>query len=314
MSNEMIKRSAVLFVVAAALPLCGQELPTRVVAGTQFVRFPQGQVSCDITDALALGGDLSGRTRTIDCSAFWLAATEVTTGQFREFVTATKYVSAAERYEAIKTGVSFVEGLPPVELTWRRPGFESSNEHPVTCVTYDDAVAYCAWLTEKHSVTFRLPTTAEWQYAATFGGTGSYDFPDLSQAARFVNVADAALAAVAPKFMKRSLDDGVPHTAPVTAKSPGRNGLRLMHGNVAEWCRNIEALNDPAVLNGASVLRGGSWLSSLEECASINRQLSSKKISSNCAGFRVAYDVNTAAELDAPLNTTNGASIPVRTH
>src|SRR6185503_17830556 len=78
---------------------------------------------------------------------FYLGAHEVTVGQFREFVRATKHVT-----EGVKQGTQ----------SWRSPGFEQTDAHPVVFVSWDDATAFCEWLSKKEKKTYRLPTEAEW--------------------------------------------------------------------------------------------------------------------------------------------------------
>ena len=73
-------------------------------------------------------------------------------GQFKAFVEATGYKTEAET--AGKDG------------NWRNPGFEQTDEHPVVFVSWNDAVAFCEWLSKKEGKTYRLPTEAEWEFCA----------------------------------------------------------------------------------------------------------------------------------------------------
>jgi len=76
--------------------------------------------------------------------AFYQGTTEVTVGQFRQFVEATKY-----------------QGDP--QLRWRSPDFPQTDEHPVAAVSHNDALAFCEWLSQKEGKTYRLPTEAAWE-------------------------------------------------------------------------------------------------------------------------------------------------------
>src|SRR5918912_3445232 len=89
-----------------------------------------------------------------------MATTEVTVGQFRRFVEDKKY-----------------EG---VDGRWQRPGgYEQTDEHLVTYVTWQNAVDFCAWLSAKEGKTYRLPTEAEWEYCCRAGKSGArYCFGD----------------------------------------------------------------------------------------------------------------------------------------
>ena len=87
--------------------------------------------------------------------AFYMGATHVTRGQFRQFAEAT----------GRKPSVSQDGTFMPPGASWTKPGFEQTDEHPVVCVSWNDAVAFCKWLSGKEGKPYRLPTEAEWEYA-----------------------------------------------------------------------------------------------------------------------------------------------------
>jgi len=190
---------------------------------------------------------------------FELARHEVTVGQFRAFVEATGHVTDAEKHG---TGLGFDASVKPEhermrpnthferfrmdpKFTWKNPGFPQQDEHPVVCVSWNDARAYCEWLSQrdpKHA--YRLPTAAEWEYACKAGTETWYSHGNDPDALYdYANVADAALEAKheqAVLFQRIvALDpgdgDGFPYTAPVGSRKPNPWGLRDMHGNVWEW-------------------------------------------------------------------------------
>ena len=182
---------------------------------------------------------------------YWLAAHEVTVGQFRAFVEATDYKTTAEQ-----TGRGALAFNPPdketvdrfvaqPDCTWRQPGFEQTDEHPVTCVSWQDAAAFCDWLGKQEGTAYRLPTEAEWEYAARAGGSTIYvggDSPGTIYA--YGNIGDAALEEAFPGTVKRQQTillkpgegDGVVFTAPAGKFQPNAWGLYDTHGNVWEWC------------------------------------------------------------------------------
>ncbi len=86
--------------------------------------------------------------------------------QFAAFLQDAAYKTEAEqRNESEKDKPGF-EPLP----TWKTPGFPQQDNHPAVCITWNDAVRFCQWLSEKEGVTYRLPTEAEWEYACLRGG------------------------------------------------------------------------------------------------------------------------------------------------
>ena len=122
--------------------------------------------------------------------------------------------------------------------SWRNAGFEQTDEHPVVNVSWNDAVAFCQWLSGKEGKTYRLPTEAEWEYACRAGTkTRYYSGDDPETLAKVANVADATAKAKFPDWkwtIKAS--DGYVFTAPVGQFKPNAFGLYDMHGNAWQWC------------------------------------------------------------------------------
>ena len=111
---------------------------------------------------------------------FYLGAYHVTRGQFRQFVADTGYKTDAEKgkmpgafgWNSDKNRYDFNE-----KRSWRNAGFEQTDEHPVVIVSWNDAVAFCKWLSRKEGNAYRLPTEAEWEYACRAGTTTRYTSP-----------------------------------------------------------------------------------------------------------------------------------------
>ena len=105
-------------------------------------------------------------------------------------------------------------------------------------MSWNDAGAFCRWLSRKDGKTYRLPTEAEWEYACRAGTTRAYSSgDDPEMLAKVGNVADAALKA---KFPDREYgihaSDGYVFTAPAGSFQPNAFGLYDMHGNAWQWC------------------------------------------------------------------------------
>lgn len=123
------------------------------------------------------------------------------------------------------------------ERNWRVPGYDVTQDHPVTCVSWYDAAAYAAWLSERTGANYRLPSEAEWEYAARGGSTDAYGFPGGEAAAcEYGNVSDASAQREVPAWNAVDCDDGVGFgTSAVGSYRPNGFGLKDTVGNVWEW-------------------------------------------------------------------------------
>jgi len=121
------------------------------------------------------------RQHEVQVADFAIGKYEVTVGQFKSFVKATQYKTEAEESGGCYywTGSAWKQDA---SKTWRNPGFSQTDDHPVVCVSWNDAMAYVDWLSKQTGKTYRLPTEAEWEYAARAGTTAARywgDDPDL---------------------------------------------------------------------------------------------------------------------------------------
>jgi formylglycine-generating enzyme len=248
---------------------------------------------------------------------FYLAAHPVTVGQFKAFVKDTDHKTDAEKGKGalgfdLKARWFAAKGAH----NWRRPGFEQADDHPVVCVSWHDADAFCKWLSKKEKKAYRLPTEAEFEYAARAGTTTRFSSGDADVGLKdTANCADQALLKkmdkkivamnAAPPGNKSggvaAWDDGHSFTSPVGKFKPNPWGLYDVHGNVWTWCadwtvRYQEGAQDdptgPAGPTSGRVIRGGAWFVGPLRCRSANRVQRAPEASFCYVGIRVARAVD----------------------
>ena len=240
-------------------------VPSPGIAPAGMVWIPGGEFSMGSSEAGEALCGLPGVTRDavpihrVSVEAFWMDATEVTNEQFEKFVAATGYVTIAEKTPTqedfptappenlIAGSTVFTPTTHPVKLDnyynwwtyvpgadWRHPTGPDSNldgreKYPVVQVAYDDAVAYATWAGK------RLPTEAEWEFAARGGFAGKlYAWgDDLKLGGKFqANIYEGQF----PVAGGDTGEDGFKGLAPVAQFGPNAYGLYDVAGNVWEWC------------------------------------------------------------------------------
>jgi len=236
---------------------------------------------------------------------FYLGTYHVTRGQFRRFVEDSRYKTDDEKgqepgtlgWNPEKKTFDFSR-----EYSWRNTGFQQTDEHPVVNVSWNDAMAFCEWLSRKEGKTYRLPTEAEWEYACRAGTTTRYySGDDPETLAKVGNVADAAARAVFPDWIWTiKASDGYVFTAPVGQFKPNAFGLYDMHGNALQWCSDWwdftyyarSPVDDPQGPDKGNlrVLRGGCWEGAPAFVRSASRTVGAPEAgpSGGRTGFRVA--------------------------
>ena len=261
----------------------------------------------------------------VKLTTFAIGATEVTRGQYAVFVNETHRKDPAHGCATFGFNhpVSLVfsdqltEQLMDPHASWRNPGFDQTDEHPVTCVSWQDATDYAAWLARKTGRGYRLPSEAEWEYAARAGSTSAFFWGgDENDACRYSNPGDPSLlranpilreqVEIAMREGQRNLrfvlcDDGSPYTSVVGHYQPNAFGLYDTIGNVWEYvedCR-LEALPTSGVAQVEPTcefrrVRGGSWDDSPPELRSARRGRVKPDVARNDGGFRLARDLSAA--------------------
>ena len=235
---------------------------------------------------------------------FYLGTHPVTRGQFRQFVDDTDYTADAEKEErrgAFGWHPDEKKFMFSEKYSWRKVGFEQTDEHPVVNVTWHDAVTFCRWLSEKDGKTYRLPTEAEWKYACRARTTTRYySGDDPETLAKVGNVADATAVAKFPRWKNHVIkaSDGHVFTSPVGSFRPNTFGLYDMHGNVLEWCADRWSANyyatsptdDPTgpASGTGRVVRGCPWNGRPEFARSSSRLEGEPGGADDYGGFRVA--------------------------
>ena len=155
--------------------------------------------------------------------------------------------------------------------SWRTPGYAQTEEHPVVCVSWEDARAYVGWLSRKTGKGYRLLSESEWEYVARGGTrTSRYWGDGESGQCRYGNGADGSAKRRYSGWTVASCDDGHVHTSPVGRFVANGYGLHDVAGNVWEWVEDCwhgsyeGAPSDGRAWRsggdcGPRVMRGGSW-------------------------------------------------------
>lgn len=226
---------------------------------------------------------------------------EVTRGQYAAFARATNRADSPECLSWVGDRL-----VPAAGRSWRDPGIPQSDDHPVVCVSWRDASAYAAWLASKTGKAYRLPSEAEWEYAARGGTSTAFAFSGgEAGACQYANIGDRRAEAAMSVWRTADCDDGVGFgTAKVGSYLPNGYGLHDTIGNVWEWVADCYRSNyDGAPTDGTawgnggecgSVLdRGGGFSSLLPgNLRPANRSKSpSPDLGVYTLGFRVARDM-----------------------
>jgi len=203
--------------------------------------------------------------REVSVNSFYIATQEITNGEFEKFVLATGYTTEAEQYKdalVFEPGLDEFRWLTDSTAYWRYPNGVSRGDikdkmnHPVTCISFNDALAFCKW------ASVRLPALEEWEIAATAGARSKY-FRKVTKR----NIRLYANIWHGNNHLQSDYSDGFLYTAPVASFKPNPLGLYDVLGNVFEFCSGSLPRD-----NGRKVAhaRGGSWWCSSHACNYFN--------------------------------------------
>lgn len=215
---------------------------------------------------------------TVCLSSFQISTHEITVAEFNRFIAATNYKTDAERHFR-KNGCWSLNMNKAIwdwdwqkQATWQNPlKNPAGNSEPVTCVSFRDITHYIDWLNNASGLNFRLPTEAEWEYAARAGTKFLYYWGNYAtKACRFANIADQTILNKFNNALLYDCDDQYLFSAPIKSFSPNRFGLYDMLGNAWEWtCSKYETEYTGAEKTCIStkkladkddiVVRGGGW-------------------------------------------------------
>lgn len=227
-------------------------------------------------------------------ASFAMGKVEVTRGQYAAFVRETGHVHPPG-CNSTRSG----RFLNNPRANWQNPGFPQQDNEPVVCVSWDDVQAYAKWLSGKAGKPYRLPSEAEWEYAARGGTTGSRYWTDRSATAacKFASVADHAFKSAVRGAQAFPCGDGYTHTAPVGRYAANAYGLHDMLGNVWEWvedCWNQGYGGAPGGVEPRAtgtceirVFRGGAWNSKPDSVRAAYRDRDTRDERHDNLGFRV---------------------------
>ncbi len=212
--------------------------------------------------------------RRVRVKPFAIGRTEVTVAQWRQFARASGYLTEAER-NLYEPGC-FTWAPEPVEWawragrSWREPGWSQKDNEPVVCISWTDAQAYVRWLDQHSGIKgWRLPTEAEWEYAARAGSTTRRHWGDDPDYCEYANGTDRTLGPNGRAWTQiHACKDGHWYAAPVGRYRPNAWGLHDMMGNVWEWVQDCYLPYAGAPSDGSAhetngcrgrVVRGGAW-------------------------------------------------------
>lgn len=298
-------KQAILFFSLACAALAVQAAPTLPPMAT----IPAGSFTMGSLEPLIGDGSHNPREQpphTVQVPSFRIARYETTVAQFREFVAATGYRTEDECWVFARG-----DGIRLADVKWNAPAVAPGDFYPVSCVSHRDATAYVNWLAQATGRRFRLPSEAEWEYAARAGSSARYPSGDVPERlCEYANMKDRRFRDAAQRdhgldMKVTDCDDGAEYTTVVGMYKPNAFGLYDTMGNVAEWvadCQHPDYAGAPA--DGSAwtqgceqkgeyfITRGGTYSGSRLVLRSAARGHGGRTNASSLGeGFRIAEDL-----------------------
>lgn len=254
--------------------------------GPEMVIVPKGQF---VMGELKAEHTPGGQVHEVSINQpFAIGKFEVTVGQFRKFVESTAYVTSAEKGPGCYTYGSSNTWNFYNATDWRQPNFEQSDDHPVVCVSWIDAVAYTKWLSEQTGQQYQLPTEAQWEYVARAGTRTDFWWGNDSAKCNNAN------CCLSQTWMEKQ-------TLPVGSYKANEFGVYDTAGNVWEWTASnyVEKYNgeelkssDISQIDSMRAMRGGSWYNFPSDTRAAKREKNWPQERLSTIGFRVARIVS----------------------
>jgi formylglycine-generating enzyme required for sulfatase activity len=266
----------------------------------ELVKIPAGSFSMG-----AQPGDQADRPEEHPAHAVTIAKpyalmkTEVTRDQFAAFVTATDRDMSGGCYMADGGDGKWNDGGD-----YMQPGIAQAGDHPVVCVSDSDAADYADWLSAQTGKRYRLPTDAEWEYAARAGKKTSWPWGNNigNTGCKYMNAMDASGHKGYPINQAMACNDTFATTAPVGSFPANGFGLHDMLGNVWEWvsdCWHDTYQGAPADASSwqdgncsKRAMRGGAWLENPWDSRFSVRWPADVGSRETSIGFRLARDLD----------------------
>jgi len=308
--KQIIIIFAILFPATLVLAQSGPENKHKKDKGVSTANFSQPTMVVIPRGVFMMGSTTGDADETpvhsVTISEFRIGSFEVTYKQFSDFVEQSGY-----RTDAEKTGYSHIfttEWTTQNGITWRdneqgHPRGTTDMLKPVCHVSWNDAMAYCAWLSKKTGKNYRLPTEAEWEYAAGNGTRHSRfswgdKIPDAKKKSLLPELKSEKVVVCSSKLEKDKNDCF--NADDVGTYLPNDFGVYDMSGNVWEWCGDwygvdyyskSAGLNPRGPVSGFNrVIRGANWVYYPEKGTVTYRTEASPTLTNYNIGFRVVCE------------------------